>query len=377
MSKPVVLVLGGVGFIGRNLVKLLIDEDLASEIVVADKRMKETSHFHPVHLAAFEDGRVAFKQADLSRSGSVDKVFALRERFDVVVNCAGHTRFGDPPGVYERNVTKLSALCGAKAAEMGARFIELSTAQIYKAQSRAPAAEDAELAPWTLQAAAKAAAETRLREVDGLDWVLLRPAVVYGEGDVYGLMPRAVCAAAYVQLGETMKFLWEASLRINTVHVVDVCRAVAHCFPRPGGVPSGAVFNLCDRNDTDQGKVNELLSSIFGIRTGFVGYMLSNVARVNLAGVLEAANEKHLAPWNALCREHGIAFSPLTSSQPLELFQHNHLYIDGTAIEGTGFEYAKPTVTEEGLGGMVTFAVDQGIFPPVFGGQEGKEEAKG
>ncbi len=40
---------------------------------------------------------------------------------------------------------------------------------------------------------------------------------VYGPGDENGLVPRAVCAAAYTVLGTKMEFLWGAEMRLNTV----------------------------------------------------------------------------------------------------------------------------------------------------------------
>jgi len=37
MSKPNVLVLGGVGFIGRNLVQFLVENEVAKKIRIVDK----------------------------------------------------------------------------------------------------------------------------------------------------------------------------------------------------------------------------------------------------------------------------------------------------------------------------------------------------
>ena len=47
-SKPAVLILGGCGMIGRNLVEHLIANDLVRKIRVADKAMPMTSYFQYV-----------------------------------------------------------------------------------------------------------------------------------------------------------------------------------------------------------------------------------------------------------------------------------------------------------------------------------------
>lgn len=35
-----------------------------------------------------------------------------------------------------------------------------------------------------------------------------------------------MATAIYKHLGETMKLLWNAEMKINTVHVLDVCNAI-------------------------------------------------------------------------------------------------------------------------------------------------------
>ena len=59
--------------------------------------------------------------------------------------------------------------------------------------------------------------------------------------------PRLICGAVYKHLDEKMKFLWGADLRLNTVHVNDVCKALWHVATR---CPVGSVFNLADKGDT-------------------------------------------------------------------------------------------------------------------------------
>lgn len=68
--------------------------------------------------------------------------------------------------------------------------------------------------------------ETDLNKIPNLNYTILRPAIVYGIGDKSGLMPRIMVAAIYKQLGETMKLLWGADLKLNTLHIEDLCRAI-------------------------------------------------------------------------------------------------------------------------------------------------------
>ena len=124
--------------------------------------------------------------------------------------------------VYEERCTTLSKLCAQKAAQSGVKkFIEVSTAQVYKSQGSRPSDESAALKPWTKIAAAKLAAEGEVTRVPGLYSLIVRPSFVYGPADTSAIMPRAVCAAAYVELNEKMKFLWDSSMKINTVHGIS------------------------------------------------------------------------------------------------------------------------------------------------------------
>lgn len=58
----------------------------------------------------------------------------------------------------------------------------------------------------------------------------------------------------------------------------------------------------------------------------------------------EAANEKHLSPWTRITLFQGIEFTPLTPYIDKELLKHNHLFVNGSKIEETGFTYEHPEV---------------------------------
>lgn len=65
-----------------------------------------------------------------------------------------------------------------------------------------------------------------------------------------------------------------------------------------------------------------------------------------------------------ICR-YNISNSPLSPYMSLELLQLHHMFVDGSAIEETGFEYKFPIVTEQLLYEQVAHAVEARIFPPV------------
>ena len=67
-----------------------------------------------------------------------------------------------------------------KAQEVGVRrYIEVSTAFVYKSQVKNPANEDADLHPWTLQAKYRLEAEEEIRNLPDLEAVFLRLATVW------------------------------------------------------------------------------------------------------------------------------------------------------------------------------------------------------
>ena len=307
-SKARLLVLGGLGSIGRNFVKYCVDNNLCSFIRVVDKTMPMIAMLSPDHAAAFKSDEVEFCQADLTRAEHIERAFK-GEPFQFIVNLASETKYGKPTAAYESSCRDLAVRVATRAQTEGAKFVQVSTGQVYKCNSKTPTAEDGEKIPFTTPARYQLEAEQMLQKLAqaGLDLVIVRPATVYGPGDVTGLMPRCVCAvrmhnafertvclasfsisintssyffkvtvsvlhinmslllsqtlfviscvqASYVKLKEKvrvvtvddgsavcskqpelgfyycfqMKFLWDAKTKLNTVHVLDVCRALWH-----------------------------------------------------------------------------------------------------------------------------------------------------
>mmetsp|Transcript_28759 Transcript_28759/g.72370 ORF Transcript_28759/g.72370 Transcript_28759/m.72370 type:complete len:279 (+) Transcript_28759:166-1002(+) len=246
-SGPRVLVLGGVGFVGRNLVSYLAKNKLASKITVADKVLPATANLNDEEKAIFESDLVSFKQANLAREATIDAVFDHDGgNYEYVINLAAATKYSQVDEVYKENIIELSRICAAAAKKHGAkRFIEVSTAQVYDSGKKA-SDESAKLKPWTLIAKASLEAEKAVAE-SGVPHVIVRPAIIYGKSDTQGITPRLVTGAVYKKTGKKMELLWTSGLRINTVHVDDVAKALWHLTDHGD---NGAIFNLADESDT-------------------------------------------------------------------------------------------------------------------------------
>ena len=357
-----VLVLGGCGFIGRHLVSYLIENNLVERVKVADKTPPQTAWFNEHHKRIFEDKRVEFRQANLLNPSHIERAFDVENgNFDYVVNCGVGVRYGQAEEVYKESVLQLDLNCAKKAGELKVKkYIQISTGQVYSSDKKA-SNEDSKLSPWTLVAKYKLKVEEEVRKIEGLNYIIIRPAIVYGVGDVDGLTPRLIIGAVYKQLREKMKLLWTSNLRMSTVNAKDVARAIWYLCDK-GEVSS--VYNLADKSESTQGSISELVCQIFGIEYDFAGSVISNMARLNMSGAVEDSNEKHLAPWSEACIRDKIENTPLSPYLDQELLYNNNLYVDGSKIEAIGFEYEHPHLKVEYLRDVVDDYVKLGVFPP-------------
>ncbi|RMD40709.1 hypothetical protein DV735_g4449, partial [Chaetothyriales sp. CBS 134920] len=370
-DKPSVLIVGGLGYIGRFLAKYLHDHQLASTVRLVDKVLPQLARLAPEFSEACSPS--LFLQADASRESSMAAIFnhpgGPEKKWDYVFNLGGQTAVSRTIEEYKLQIVQLSVTLGKEAARRGVKaFVEVSTGMVY-APDRKPRVETDKLKPWLKQAKAKLEAESELARIPGLNLVILRLPHVYGPYDA-GFIAKALCLArVYQDEGKELKWLWTEDLRINTVHIDDTVRAlweaakwreVHSTVPDGALLPSGRrstlsskgddpptgdvpIFNIVDHGETSQGVLADIVAKVFDIKTGFQGSLISQFAKLNLENVVDDVNEDILQPWADLLEEKGITRpGPLSPFLEKELLKDTDLSLDGTLFEKVvGFEYQR------------------------------------
>ncbi|KAH8736780.1 hypothetical protein BGZ61DRAFT_338786 [Ilyonectria robusta] len=357
-EKPSVLIIGGLGYIGRFLALHIHQNNLASEVRLVDKVLPQLAWLAPEFTEACSQDK--FMQADASRPEALARIFdrADGKEWDYVFNCGGETRYSQEDEVYKLRSLNLSIAVGNEAAKRKVKaFVELSTGMVYKSDS-SPSKEGDKLKPWSRIAVFKLQAEEELAKIEGLNLVIVRLPHVYGPYASQWVATALTMARTYQHLEAEMKWLWTKDLRTNTAHIDDVTRALwgtAAWYDAgkagwdEGSMGKNPIFNVVDKGMTSQGTVAVIIGELFKIETGFQGQLISTFARLNLDSVVDDVNDELLGPWADLLAEAGITRpGPLTPFMEKELLKDTDLSMDGSRLEKLlGFEYTKPALTKE------------------------------
>jgi nucleoside-diphosphate-sugar epimerase len=365
-----VLILGGLGMIGRAFLQYLCQYKLATHIRVVDKKLPQMAYLNPDQEKLLnQDGPVAveYLQANLAAPEHAERAFTPSGKcqdigsFQLVVNLAAMTEYGRPEEMYKVYILELRVLCAKLAAAKNVdMYVEVSTGQVYAGESKTPAREDAVCKPWTLPAKYHKLAEEALANIPGLNYCILRLANVYGPGDVAGLMPRMACAAVYEHVGATMEFLWGEELRVNSIHVQDVSALLWHLC---AGAEVGQIYNGVDDSDLTQGEFNKIMEQVFKVKTNCRGSITSMIASMKIEEIVEEANGGHMGPWRELLQQNKIGYTPVDPYLVPELLSSKHLCLDGSKIKATGFQLSCPKLTKELVVDSVKYWAKMNLFP--------------
>lgn len=215
MSLSTVLLIGGSGFIGSHVARLLAERNI--RVIVPTRRRDRAKHL--ILLPT-----VDVVEADVH---DADTLSRLMQGADAVVNLVGilHSRSGSPWGAdFERaHVALPRALAAAAKAAGVPRMVQVSALG---------AAADA---PSEYQRS-KAAGEDAVR-ASGLEWTIFRPSLVFGDGECFLRL-----FAGLLKLFPVMP-LAGADTRYQPVDVRDVARCIVHALDSDDSI--GQVYPLC------------------------------------------------------------------------------------------------------------------------------------
>ncbi|MFX1272898.1 MAG: NAD-dependent epimerase/dehydratase family protein [Promethearchaeota archaeon] len=171
-----VLVTGATGFIGRKLVAALVNENHDVTALVRPTSNK----------ADLPEG-IRFCEGDMLDEASLRTAV---EGQDVVVHLAAYFDFypSDVDLLYRVNIEGPINLIKACVSTTVSRFIYCSTTEVIGPVRYPPGNEDTELRPQFDYAKSKVEAECAIRDMckeAGLDYIIIRPTGIMGEGDLY------------------------------------------------------------------------------------------------------------------------------------------------------------------------------------------------
>ncbi|KAF2857112.1 NAD(P)-binding protein [Piedraia hortae CBS 480.64] len=379
-SRPAVLIIGGLGYIGRFLTNYICANQLASTVRIVDKLLPQLASLAPEHVEACS---VNFVQADASRETSQARIFDLpphadgsKREFDYVFNCGGETRFSQEDEVYKLRSYDLSLTVGKEAAKRGVKaMIEASTGAVYSANKQPQKETDKTGKPHTKQAKWKLAAEEDLAKVDKLRLCIVRLPFVYGAYAAKGWLGTQLALARVYQSREpkeTLKWLWGPDLKTNTLHIDDAVRALwmaAQWREKNDAIPNAEgqkiIFNVVDHGATCQGTMAGIVHEIFDIETGFQNSIVNTFARLNLERVVDELNDDTLDDWADLLTDAGIQNgSPLSPFMEKELLRDSDLSLDGSRFERVvGFRPEHPTITKDKVQAVIDSYRKMGWWP--------------
>jgi dTDP-glucose 4,6-dehydratase len=251
------LVCGGMGFIGSNYIRQVLEKGDSSRVTNLDA-LKYGSN--PANLAGIEDERYAFIEGDISDYSLVSE---LIKEADAVINFAAETHvdrsISAPEAFLQSNVVGVFTILEALRKENPeARMIQISTDEVYGDISEGSFRETDAIRPSSPYSASKAAADAFVlgyARTYGLDASITRCTNNYGPYQ----FPEKLIPKAIIRLAKSLRVpLYGTGTNVRDwIYVSDHCRAVEVVLKK--GEP-GEVYNVsADEEKTNREVAGQIL----------------------------------------------------------------------------------------------------------------------
>ena len=293
------LVTGGAGFIGSNLVRFLMERHPQWQLSVLDA-LTYAGNLDNLPVAARDDPRFRFVHGNIRNSALVEELVA---QADVVLHLAAETHV--PRSVHdnvtfvETDVLGTQVMLNAALKHPIDRFIHVSTSEVYGTAVQVPMTEEHPLNPTTPYAGAKAGADRlaySYAATYGLPCVIVRPFNTYGPHQhLEKAIPRFITAAL---TDSPLTIHGDGSTSRDWGYVDDLCEGLERVILADVAVVQGHVINLGTGIDTSIARVAEMIVERLGKPPSLIVYSEDRPGQVqrHIAGVERA---RRLLGWQA------------------------------------------------------------------------------
>jgi dTDP-glucose 4,6-dehydratase len=244
-----ILITGGAGFIGANLVHFLAVRYPLDRIIVLDAlTYAGTIENLPPEMVHSHDSRLRLWYGNVCNAALVD---TLVEDADVVIHLAAETHVTrsifDSLQFFQTDVLGTQTVANAvvKFGHKVQRFIHISSSEVYGSADAQAMNEDHPLNPMSPYAGAKCGADRLIYSYWAtykIPVVIIRPFNNFGPMQhLEKLVPRFITSAL---LNETLTVHGTGDAARDFVYVEDTCRAIDLVLRAPGELVNGEVFNV-------------------------------------------------------------------------------------------------------------------------------------
>ncbi len=259
-----VLITGGMGFIGSNLIKFLFN-NYDYEIIVLDA-LTYAGNMGNIPDEIKKDSRFTFWYGNIKSAALVDELVA---KSDVVVHLAAETHVSrsiyDNAVFFETDVLGTQTIANAVLKHPVDRFIHVSTSEVYGTALRVPMDEEHPLNPTTPYASAKVGGDRLVYSywnTYGIPAIILRPFNQYGANQhLEKVIPRFITSAL---LDEPLTIHGSGEYTRDWTYVEDMCQALDKIIHSDIDIIKGQVINIGMGRDISIREVASIILDLMG-----------------------------------------------------------------------------------------------------------------
>jgi dTDP-glucose 4,6-dehydratase len=294
-----ILITGGAGFIGSNLVRALMERQPTWHVCVLDA-LTYAGNLDNLPAPAQDDTHFRFVHGNIRNSALVEELVA---QADIVLHLAAETHV--PRSVHdnvtfvETDVLGTQVVLNATLKHPVERFIHVSTSEVYGTAVQVPMTEDHPLNPTTPYAGAKAGADRLVYSYHvtyGMPCVIVRPFNTYGP---YQHLEKAIPRFVTAALTDTVLTIHgDGSTARDWGYVDDLCLGLERVMLAELSTVRGQVINFGTGLDVSIKRVAEMVVERVGTSRSLIVYSEDRPGQVqrHIAGVERA---RQLLGWRA------------------------------------------------------------------------------